>query len=186
VSLHVFVDESRRGSMYLLAAAMLQPAYLSRTRSLMRGLRVPGERKLHFKSERDTIKKDIAAAIVAAGIPVRIYVGHGQADAVRERGLQVAVYDLVAVGLQRLVMDARWHDGNQSDRRVIHAALLRTDTRPETVSYEHLSSHEEPALWIADAVAWCYGAGGEWRRRVDSIVETVTDMGRVDRRQKRR
>jgi hypothetical protein len=85
VSLHVFVDESHRGSLYLLAAAVLRPSDLDQTRVLMRSLRVPGERKLHFKSERDTVKKDIAAAIVSARVRTRIYVGHGQADAVREQ-----------------------------------------------------------------------------------------------------
>jgi hypothetical protein len=184
--LHAFIDESHRGNLYLLAAALLRPGELASTRSLMRSLRVAGERKVHFTHERDSIKKDVIAALVSARVPTRVYVGHGHAEAVRERGLRAAVEDLAASGLQRLVLDARWHAGNQVDRAIIHATLLRAHARPEAVTYEHLSSHEEPALWIADAVAWCYGAGGEWRRRVKPIVETVRDVGCIQRRPKKR
>jgi hypothetical protein len=184
VSLHVFIDESHRGSMYLLASALVRPGDLDSTRVLMRSLRVPGERKLHFKSERDAVKKDVAAALVSAQVRTRVYLGRGQSDAVREQCLRAAVSDLASMGLRRLVLDRRWPDGNVSDRRIILAALLGARMRPDAITYEHLRSHEEPALWIADAVAWCYGAGGEWRRRVEPIVESVTDVGYVSRQRR--
>jgi hypothetical protein len=47
VSLHAFVDESRRNNTYLLAAAVVSPGQL---RQLRMGLRVPNQRELHFKS----------------------------------------------------------------------------------------------------------------------------------------
>lgn len=177
----MFIDESRRGSLYLLAAALLRPADLGSTRGLMRSLRVRGERKLHFKSERDTVKRDIAAALVSARMRTRVYPGQGQAGAVRERCLHEAVKDLLPLGLHRLVLDARWQEGDQLDRRTIHSALIATTVESDGITYEHMRSHEEPALWVADAVAWCYGAGGDWRRRVDPIVESATDLGSVGR-----
>lgn len=39
--------------------------------------------------------------------------------------------------------------------------------------YEHLRGQQEELLWIADAVAWAYGAGGDWRRRMKPIVSDV-------------
>jgi hypothetical protein len=30
---------------------------------------------------------------------------------------------------------------------------------------------------VPDAVSWCYGAGGDWRRRISGIIERVTDLG---------
>jgi hypothetical protein len=41
--------------------------------------------------------------------------------------------------------------------------------------YEHLKPHEEPLLWVPDAVAWCYGNGGDWRRRVAPLVARSVD-----------
>ncbi len=83
VSVHVFVDESRRGSTYLLAAALLDPPELGPSRVLLRGLRMPGERKLHFKHERDAVQKDIAARLVETGLRGHIYYGRGLDEAVR-------------------------------------------------------------------------------------------------------
>jgi hypothetical protein len=142
---HVVVDESRRGSLYLLAAALLRPGELASTRTLMRGLRVPGERKLHFKHERDTIQKDIAAALVSAELRTRVYLGHGRAEAVRERCLRRLVADLSGAGMRRLVLDSRGHGGDQSDRRIIHSALTVSGVELAAVSYEHFRSHGEPA-----------------------------------------
>jgi hypothetical protein len=48
-------------------------------------------------------------------------------------------------------------------------------------AYEHLRSHEDPALWIPDVLAWCHGAGGDWRRRIAPLVRTTVDVGTVDR-----
>jgi hypothetical protein len=31
----------------------------------------------------------------------------------------------------------------------------------------------EPLLATADAVAWAYGAGGDWRRRAEPMIESV-------------
>jgi hypothetical protein len=38
-----------------------------------------------------------------------------------------------------------------------------------------LSTAEE-LLWVADAVAWCSGQGGSWRRRVGRIVSAEVQL----------
>jgi hypothetical protein len=174
---HVFVDESRRGSTYLLAAALLCPAELAPVRSTMRGLRVRGERKVHFKHEREPIQKKIAAELVSRQLRTRVYTGTGRPEVVRQLALHELVLDVLSLGTRRLVLDSRGRVGDQADRRVIHSALRAAKAEPDTLSYEHVRSHEEPALWISDAVAWCFGAGGEWRRRIEPIIEKVIDLG---------
>jgi hypothetical protein len=42
--------------------------------------------------------------------------------------------------------------------------------------YEHVDSTSEPLMWISDVVAWCYGAGGHWRKRVDPILTKTIDL----------
>lgn len=44
------------------------------------------------------------------------------------------------------------------------------------MTFEHLDSTAEALLWIADAVAWCYGQGGDMRRRIEPIVEAAYDL----------
>jgi hypothetical protein len=42
--------------------------------------------------------------------------------------------------------------------------------------YEHVDSTSESLLWIADVVGWCFGAGAEWRKRVDPVVTREVDV----------
>ena len=37
--------------------------------------------------------------------------------------------------------------------------------------FDHRQSHEGPLLWIVDVVLWAYGAGRDWKRRAESVVE---------------
>jgi hypothetical protein len=185
VHAHVFVDESRRSS-YLLVAAFVDTRQLSALRTLMRQLRVAGERRLHFKSESDTVRKDVIGRLVDAGLRSRIYLGRGPSEAVRQRCLARLVADLLEERVERLVLDARGPAQDHLDRRVIFQTLCDRGAPIDSFLYEHLSSHGDPALWVPDAIAWCHGAGGEWRKRVAPLVEAVTDIGVVPRRKQLR
>lgn len=58
---HVFVDESDRGS-YLVCAVVVMPAGLSAVRQVLRGFCLPEQRRLHFKSESNARRKQILDA----------------------------------------------------------------------------------------------------------------------------
>jgi len=80
---------------------------------------------------------------------------------------------------QRLVLESRGPSDDHRDARTLAAALAPAPSASGLV-YEHLRPYEDPLLWIPDAVSWCYGAGGDWRRRVSPLVERVTDLGAVE------
>jgi hypothetical protein len=90
------------------------------------------------------------------------------------------VANALAEGCTRLVSDSRGQDGDRADRRTIVRVLQRHEAVDDMAS-EHLRSHEDPALWIPDVLAWCYGAGGDWRRRIAPAVRATIDVGVVDR-----
>lgn len=73
MSLHAFVDESRRNDTYLLAAAVVSPGQLTKLRKLLMGLRMPNQRELHFKKETPARRKQILSALVPAVVHVDIY-----------------------------------------------------------------------------------------------------------------
>lgn len=62
---------------------------------------------------------------------------------------------------------------------MIHSAIHDRRVAHELV-YEHLRPHEDPALAIADAIAWCFGAGNEWRRRIMPVIEEVIGIPNTD------
>jgi hypothetical protein len=171
--MHMFVDESERGS-YLLAATLVAPHSLHRARSLMRGLLPSGCRRLHFKTEKDSSRRSIISTLTCSGHEAHIYQGRGPSELVRTTLLERLMADAIDNGVTRLVLDSRDAAANARDRLVLG---LHTKAHDAGVVYEHMESWTEPALWISDAVAWCHGAGGDWKRRISPMVANVTDIG---------
>jgi len=172
--LHAFVDESLQSS-YLLAAAILKPADLAATRTLLRALRQGPQPRIHFQTEGDARRRKIAAELVAAGLRTRIYTGRGREEAMRQACLRRLVRDLLAMGTQRLVLETRGRREDLADSHTIRT-VLGPRPRAAGLEYEHRRAHEEPLLWVPDVVAWCHGAGGDWRRRVSPLVEAIVDL----------
>ncbi len=63
---HVFLDETKRHG-YVVAAAAVPPGDLAPLRSVVRGLVLPGQRRVHMKDERDSRRREIAEALIDAG-----------------------------------------------------------------------------------------------------------------------
>ncbi|MGH3941087.1 MAG: hypothetical protein ACRDTG_21095 [Pseudonocardiaceae bacterium] len=173
--MHAFVDESVRDQRYLLSAALVDPSDLARLRKVLRALLLAGQRELHFKKEKPPRRRQLADRIVAAGATITVYTAgcrHGD-EAARQRCLQQLAHDLIKTRAHRLVLEGR------EDRDVIDARTLRTTLGPQPslggLTYEHVESTQEPLLWIPDALGWCYGAGGDWRRRVACAINKVID-----------
>ncbi|HSV64386.1 MAG TPA: hypothetical protein VLJ59_00570 [Mycobacteriales bacterium] len=157
--------------------ALVDPADLGRLRRLLRGLLMPGQRELHAKKEAPQRLRAIVAKIIADGVRARIYLCRYGADqeAARQRCLLRLVEDLLDDGVRRLVLDSR-PGRDRHDERTIWAVLGK---RPQEsgLTYEHMDSAAEQLLWLADVIAWCHGAGSDWRRRIAPAVVRVIDVG---------
>lgn len=174
--MHAFVDESER-SVYLLAAVMVRPAELGVTRARLRTLRRPGQRRIHMGKEGASRRREVLSAVVAIGVPCRIYLGKGHPVAARPALLGQLVEDMLLEGATLLVLESAPDSGQDDrDRGAVRLALAG---RRSWLTYEHRRAYEEPLLWLPDIVAWAYGAGGDWRRRVEPILEKVIDLGQV-------
>lgn len=170
--MHVFVDESERRS-YLLCAAVVV-ADVDRARTSVRALRKPGQRRVHFAKEGDTRRREILSALVELGLHARVYVSPAAGTPGRQACLEALVGDLVAAGAERLTLESR-RSMDHLDEVVIRATLRRTG--PGRLTYGHKVGFEEPLLWVPDAIAWAYGRGGDWRRRVDPLLDKVVHLG---------
>jgi len=72
VTAHSFVDESKSPS-YLMAAAMVRPANLSRLRQEMAAMVLPRQRRIHFNNERDSRRSQIMGRLAELPIEAVIY-----------------------------------------------------------------------------------------------------------------
>jgi hypothetical protein len=140
-------------------------------------LLLPGQRELHFKQEKPVRRRQLADAVARLPTEVHIYLGswHRHDEPARQDCIRRMTADLLARQAQRLVIDTR-NVRDIHDERSLRGALGSHPSKRDLV-YEHVNSTCEPLLWIADVVAWCYGAGGVWRKRVEPIVATVTNLG---------
>lgn len=173
---HVFVDETKyRG--YLLAAAVIVPADLDTARKVIRGLVLPGQRRLHMKDESAPRKRSIASAIVASAVRATIYDAGRRHRTERDRRaacLRALVGDLARQGRSAVVIEQdetllSWD--NQCLIEATRAASCR-----DTLSYRHATAASEQLLAIPDAIAWCWAKGGDWRRRIESVVVGVREV----------
>jgi hypothetical protein len=171
MTVHAFVDESARAGSYLLCATIVEPAHLTPTRRTLMSLLLRGARELHFKKEKEPRRRMLIDRMAALPVTSRLYVGTCSPkteEAARQRCLALLAQDLLALQAHRLVLDTRDHRDNQ-DRQTLQHALGVRPSKTELI-YEHVDSTAEPLLWISDAVAWCFGAGGDWRRRAGPLV----------------
>jgi hypothetical protein len=170
---HTYVDESKRRD-YLLVAATIEPTDLDRLRKLLRGLVLPGERHIHMKDEGDRRKRTIAAAIAASGVTATVYdAGRRYPTELERRAacLRALVTDAATRGDGMLVLEA---DDTlvTSDRRLLYREVRRVGCA-ETLHYDHRKASGEMLLGVADAVAWCWAKGGDWRRRIHPVITAV-------------
>jgi hypothetical protein len=161
----------------MIAAAIVEPSQVRLLRQSMRALLMQGQRELHFKKEKPLRRRALADAIARLPVEVAVYTHSCQKldEPVRQACFAQLVNDLLARQAHRLVIDSR-NEQDIHDERTLRR-LLGSHPSISQLVYEHVDSTSESLLWIADVAAWCFGAGREWRKRIDPNVTTVVDLG---------
>lgn len=179
MTLHGFVDESIRADRYQLALALVDSADMSRLRTAMRALLLPGQREIHMKVEKPTRQRELLSAVHPLGIRVVPYRSTGRGrdqEQARARCLKQLVRHLVSAGGERLVLDSR-PGRDQADSRTI-ARVLRTTDVADELTWAYLDSSSDPLIWVSDCVGWAHGAGAAWQRLAPVSVLDVIDCDR--------
>jgi len=167
MTLHAFIDESTRGQRYLICAVIIPAADVGAARAALRSLLPRGQRRIHFATESEQRRRSLLKQMSTLDARSSIYVAEHR-DQVLARGAIVAsaAAHLHQEGVSRLVLEAR-EGQDHRDRAVIYQALGPDPAPP--LAYTHETAAAEPLLWIPDAVAWAWGRGGDWRKRVEVL-----------------
>ncbi len=176
MSSHVFVDETKHRG-YLLVAGVVVPGDLESVRRTLRGLVLPGQRRLHTKDENDQRRRSIATAIAASGVTATIYDAGRRYRNERERRaacLHALIIDAAQRGDAMLVLEQDDTLLSWDNQRLIE--FTREAGCRDTLRYEHRRAASELLLAVLDAIAWCWAKGGDWRRRVEPIVTNVREV----------
>ena len=163
-----FSDESERANRMLFGAVLVEAQHTYELRRELRGLLLPGQRRVHMAKEGSRRRRVVLDAGVGLELPVTVFEirrpnGMTRPDA--RALLLAATAELVTErGARFWVLDNIEESQMRRDELQLHGAGT------EAV-FDHRQSHEEPLLWIVDVVLWAYGAGGDWKRRVESVTE---------------
>lgn len=171
-----YLDESIRGARYIIGVAIV-PAYAeSGLARSVRSLHLPGQRRLHLKTEHDRRRRMIVDSIVGLGyLQGWIYQAPRPVLGARRVCLESLIEDLIAEDISQLIIERADEGQDQRDRAIIHDALGKEAAH---VAYRHAPPWEYAGLQVADAIAWCYGSRhSDWRRRIRPIISRVRDLG---------
>jgi len=173
VSGQVFVDETKHRD-YLMCAAVLLPTDLAPLRRVVRGLVLPGQRRVHMSKESAPRRRLIAETIAASGVTAVIFdAGRIEGDELeRRRGcLRAVIAHADDLGADRVVLEQ--DDSLLRQDRQWLVEITRELACRDTLRYEHARAAAEPLLAVPDAIAWCWARGGDWRRRIRPAVTGV-------------
>lgn len=170
-----FVDESIRGQRYLLGCLLIEARHLMPVRRAVAALVPPGKR-LHFHEELDSARRQALELFATLPVIVDIVVCHRQHGVsefeARDRCLTAVVRRLQADAVPSLTIESRQDD--RDDRRTI-ARVRRSEP---VLVFNHVVGRREPLLWVVDAIAWAFGAGGKWAPYASGLVRhTVEPSG---------
>jgi len=165
----VYVDESKaRG--YFLVATSSDLNMLKSSEKALKSLLKPRQRRIHFKSESDSRRRQILSLMSKLELRVSVFVCQGLPDKeARVLCLEALVGMAVESEIFSLVIE-RDESLVQADRRIIAGIFMSQES---SFDYLHVGPHEHPLLWVSDAVAWTFTSGGDWLRRSSPIVDEV-------------
>ncbi len=168
------VDESQRGSRYVLACVLSDARDHPEIRRRVEEMLRPRQRRIHFHDESLAERRRFVEGF--ARLPIRVVVvaariDHGVDDEhARALCLSRLIQGLQDRGVSRVVLESR-HDDRRDVRTIIGAR------RPEPVLvFDHRRPIGEPLLWIADGAAWAGSVRGAELDRLAAVVDQLIDV----------
>ena len=172
--MHIYVDESKSKA-YIFAAVIIEPGKVSTFRKSMRNFLMPRQGHIHFVNESHARRKKILTHLSDFGVRARIYRTTGL-NPIIARGVCMSALmdDLVELSATKLVFELE-ESALKSDENLLRQGLLKRGIKKQ-VEFCHVLKSEEPIVWAADAIAWSFARGDDFRKRALKVIEKVIDI----------
>ncbi len=164
-----FIDESVRGSKYLLAAVIVDHTRLQDIRRELKVLRQFGRSSLHMHREVIGRKRLIANSVAQMEIIYILAVQELSGQSLMSARIK-CLNELSGHELVRSTSQLTLETSNsiELDKKILSNSAYRFSGK--FPHYRHLSSAQEPLLWLPDIIAWCAGKGGEFENIVKPLL----------------
>lgn len=168
----VYVDECMASS-YVLIATSVRPEEVTHIARVLRAAVRPGQHRVHFNSESNAQRQSFVRLLHGIEFACVLYVCNGPATRQsREKCISKLLDDAVDSSISRLVIE----DDESLRRRERQQIARHLAGFTEQFLYTHANPHDEPPLWISDAIGWCWNRGGAWRKSVTGFIEKVEEF----------
>ena len=168
----VYLDECMASS-YVLIATSIRPENVTHISRVLRAAVRPGQRRVHFNSESHAQRQSFIRLLAEIEFTCVLYVCDGPAPRrSREQCISKVLDDAVDSSISRLVIEDDESLRRRERQQIAHHLAGFT----EQFSYAHANPHDEPPLWISDAIGWCWNRGGVWRKSVTGFIEHVESV----------
>jgi hypothetical protein len=159
-----FIDESKSKD-YIIAATIVEARTAPGIRKILQGLRMKGQRRIHFATESDQRRKLILSKAVTlqCSFIVARSAEKSELDARREALSRMARF-LLNKEVTTIVLELD-ESMQVHDRRTLDSVVKALNPKVP-ILYRHESPFLEPLLWLPDMVVWVTGRGDNWAFRL--------------------
>jgi hypothetical protein len=163
----MYVDESKRRG-YILAATIVENHTAPSLRKALKR-EITSGRSIHFIDEKDSRRKQLLQAYIRLGFKVRIFSEDGKPDFDLRKVCLIRAFEFATQnGIEQVVIET-----DESilllEKRFLNQ-LFKEREWSGIVGYDHKAKHEEPLIWVSDAVVWCVGRGGDWAKLAEPLI----------------
>lgn len=173
MTVQLFLDESKRGG-FVFAVVAVDAHRVKDRRRWLRGQLLPGQERIHFTDERRTRRQQLIAGIAGWSPPPAVHIltsGNRYQSEARDECIAM-LPDLARRTGANLAVIERDDSRYESDRRALTRCLTE---QGHPVRWEILRAKDDPLLWSADAMAWCWtNPDPDWRRRIAPLIASVS------------
>lgn len=170
----LFVDESKAKG-YTMVAALVVPGDVTSLRRDVRSLVLPGQRRIHFTKEQPERKRLILSRLTAFGAQAQVFHCATKSQILGREACLTGIVAHAAEHAHTKIVIERDESIEKADRQILFREVRRHGLG-DILSYALEVPHQEPLLWVADAIAWSYTKGGEWKKRADPLIAGITKL----------
>jgi hypothetical protein len=139
----------------------------------MQSLRLKGQTRIHMNNERDSRRREILNVILSMAYWECLIL---QSKSTQLRNAEARQHLLILASTHHIWRSIRHITIEDSTDRIRDKKTL-TWIKSQGVhefEFDFLPPAQNECLWIADALAWAYSKGGDWRKTIRSRVTVET------------
>lgn len=163
-----FADETCRPGRYGIAVVLVCQCSRESAACTVRQQVRPGQVRIHFAKMQDRDRRSFLSSLVPLPVTALFVEARGLDVEARSACWAQLVPRVIELHVRSLTIELT-EGAELRDRRDILEGLIKLEA-VDRLQYSHRRPHDEPLLWVADAVAWSVGRGGEWAARVRHLL----------------